>query len=80
MGLDSIRERLYRGLCRSHPDLPRVFDLFNQKREEIYDLYRRQNDLEEKVLKKTLKYFDAFYKVINDERKTQQAFREVCRG
>ena len=80
MGLHSIRERLYRGLCRSHPDLPTVFDLFKEKREEIYDLYRRQNDLEEKVLKKTLKYFDAFYKVINDEGKTRRAFRDGCRG
>lgn len=80
MGLHSIRERLYRGLCRSHPELPSVFALFNEKREEIYDLYRRQHDLGEKVLKKTLKYFDAFYKVIHDEAKTRQAFRDGCRG
>ncbi len=80
MGIFSIRERLYRGLCRSDPDLPNVFDLFKEKREEIYDLYRHQNDLQEKVLKKTLKYFDAFYKVINDESKSRQAFHEVCRG
>ncbi len=80
MGLHSVRDRLYRGLCRSHPHLPAVFDLFHQKREEIYDLYRHQNDLAPKVLKKTLKYFDAFYEVITDEGKTRRAFRDECRG
>ncbi len=79
LGLGSVRDRRYRGLCRSDPNLPAVFDLFNEKREEIYDLYRHQNDLDPKVLKKTLKYFDAFYEVITDEGKTRRAFRDGCR-
>jgi hypothetical protein len=79
LGIRNVRERLYRGFCQSESLLPAVLDLFNQKREEIYALYREQQGLEPKVLEKTLEYFDKFYEVINDEGKTKREFRDRCR-
>ncbi len=79
LGLRSVRQRLYRGLCASRGQLPPVFDLFNQKRPEIYALHRGQPDLEPKVLEDTLEYFDEFYEVINDEGRTRLEIHDRCR-
>ncbi len=79
LGIRNVRDRLYRGMCVSQGELPDVFDLFNQKREEIYALYREQQDLDPKVLEETTKFIDKFYEVINDEGKTKREFRDRCR-
>lgn len=79
LGIRSVRQRLYRGLCYSQPYLPQVFDLFNRKREAIYALYRDLAGLDGEVLEDTLEYLDEFYETINDERKAKRAFQDRCR-
>lgn len=80
LGIRSIHDRVYRGLCASAGLLPEVFLLFNQKREAIYTLYREQRDLDPKVVETTLKYFDEFYATINDPKKVEREISGRCRG
>lgn len=80
LGLRSVRDRLYRGLCVSESQLPAIFDLFNQKRDQVYALYVEQEGLDPKVLENTVKFIDKFYEVVNDERKTKREFHDKCRG
>ncbi len=78
LGIRRVRERVYRGLCAADELLPSTFELFNQKRDAIYALYREQPSLDADVLKATTGYLDEFYDTINDPRKVRQAFVEGC--
>lgn len=80
LGIRSVRERVYRGLCSSAPSLPKVFDQFNEKREAIFQLYREQPELDPKVVKESLEYLDEFYRTINDPRQVEREFTRKCRG
>jgi hypothetical protein len=79
LGLRSVRNRLYRGLCHFGDHVPPVLEQFNEKREAIYTLFREQEGLEPKVLEETVEYFDKFYETINDERKTRREIYDKCR-
>jgi hypothetical protein len=79
LGIRTIRDRVYRGLCASAGLLPAVFALFSEKRDAIYALYREQPELERKIVDATLKYFDEFYDTINDPRKVEREFGAKCR-
>ena len=76
-----VRDRLFRGYCASEAEYEKAFDLFNQKREAIYNLY---NDdvgklMNRRVATETLKFYDEFYKTIGDRRLTKRHILEACR-
>jgi hypothetical protein len=77
--IHSVRDRLYRGYCRAPEELAPVLDLFNQKKEAIYDLYRNQEGLDPKMRDEALKYYDDFYKTINDKGDVRREFIDGCR-
>jgi len=79
MGLRSVRERLYKGRCASQPYLEHTFRVFNEKRDEIYGLYRDQEGLEADILEKSLEYLDEFYEIINDPVKVRREISRNCR-
>lgn len=79
LGLRSVRERRYRGFCRSAEELAPIFARFNQRREAIYALYRNHPFLEQKQIESTLAYFDEFYETINNPQKVKWEFLESCR-
>lgn len=79
MGLRSVRERRFRGLCRSAPLWPAVFSEFNLRRPEIEALFTSQEGLESDVLEDALDYLADFYEVINDEGKVRREFERHCR-
>ncbi len=80
MDLRSVRERLYKGRCKSGEHLERTFQLFNARKEDIYALYRDQADLEQEILEKSLEYLDDFYEIINDPGKTRREIVRSCRN
>lgn len=58
--------RLYGGLCPTQADLPAALELFRQRREMIYSVYRTETALNPRPLKFSLAALDRFYNVIND--------------
>ena len=80
LGIRSVRDRTYRGLCSSAPSLPKVFALFNEQKDAIYQLYREQAGLDPKVAQETIEYLDAFYRTINDPARVEREFTRKCRG
>ena len=80
LGIRSVRDRVYRGLCVSNARLPRIFALFNERREAIYALYRLQQGLDARVLERSLEYLDEFYETINDPRRVEREITRRCRG
>lgn len=80
LGIYTVRDRVYRGVCASAPDLPDVFAKFNEQREAIYSLFTGLADLDAKVLRETLEYLDQFYKTINHSNAAEAEFHGKCRG
>jgi len=76
--LDSVRERLFLGYCRSDEKFSAVFNRFNEKRDEIYALWRDFELLERKYRDRVLSYLDSFYDTINSPRRVRRAFLREC--
>lgn len=79
MGLRSVRERRFRGLCRSAEYWPVVFATFNDRRSEIEELFTSQGGLDADVLEEALEYIGEFYDVINDEGRVRREIEGYCR-
>jgi hypothetical protein len=82
LSVKRVRDRLYRGYCVPPATYPKVVALFNAKKDSIYALYR---DPVGKLLPpdaayETLKYFDEFYRVINDPKALKREIMDVCVG
>jgi hypothetical protein len=80
LGLRNVRQRRFRGLCRSARFWPALFATFNERRAEIEALFQNQDGLDADVLEETLDYIADFYEVINDEGRVRQELEGHCRG
>lgn len=74
----SVRERLYRGPCMSEDDLASLTQLFVEKKDAIYALYSDLPGLKPDVAKRTLEYFDEFYKTVGDKRRAKREIIDAC--
>ena len=82
LSVKRVRDRLYRGYCVPEDTYPRVIALFNAKKDSIYALYRDAIGklLPENTVTETLKYYDEFYKTINDPKQAKRDIMETCLG
>lgn len=80
LGIRTVRERIFRGTCRSPQELATLFVPFNQQKDAIYALYRgmEAEGLEHKRVEQALDYYDEFYKTINDAGRTRREFIQGC--
>ena len=78
----TVRQRLFRGTCRSPQELAPLFARFNARKDTIYALYRGMSaeGLEAKRIEQALDYYDEFFKTINDPGRTRREFMLACRG
>ena len=77
----TVRDRTYRGYCVPVEEYSKVFALFNQKKDAIYALYHDDIGrlLRKSVIDETLRYFDDFYKTINDPRAAKNQIIDECK-
>lgn len=73
--LRSVRQRLWRGRCAHSDELDEVIVLFNDRREAIESALQVPGMRD---TRKSMKYIDAFYEVINDTRKRQRSIDKRC--
>ena len=80
--ISSVRQRTYRGFCVPSETYAPVIARFNEKKDAIYALYHDDVGklLRPQVADETLKYFDEFYKIINDPREVKPRIVESCIG
>lgn len=75
----TVKQRRYRGYCIVNmKEFDPVFDLFNDLKSEIYQIYSNNPLLDEKYIKRTLKYLDDFYAIINHTKDASEAFQYPC--
>jgi len=80
LNLPNVRQRAFRGMCRSPQDLATLFARFNARKDTIYTLYRGMaaEGLEAKRISQALDYYDEFFKTINDPGRTRREFILAC--
>jgi hypothetical protein len=80
LSVTRVRDRLFRGFCTPPEAFSKVFALFNEKKPAIYALYSDQvgSLMDRGYAKETLKYFDDFYRTINDPRLARRNILEAC--
>ncbi len=76
--IESVLQRIYRGPCVELETILPVLELFNRKKPEIYSLISDFEYLEEKERAKILRYFDKFYKTLNNDSKLKREFINNC--
>jgi hypothetical protein len=57
-----------------------VFEMFHEKRQDIYDLYQNQPDFDPVRAQETIAYFDEFYEIIDDDKQVMELMVGKCRG
>jgi len=76
--IENVRTRIFRGFCRRPGVYEKVFEKFNQHKDEMYSLYANFALLDKKHVKSTLKYLDQFYKTINNPKLFRYKINRVC--
>jgi len=77
----SVRERIFRGYCRSGTALEPVLARFESLRDSIAAVYRSVPDLDPRIVERTLRYHDEFFRTISDrERFTRRVVAPDCLG
>lgn len=77
--ISSVRERLYRGFCEEDKkNFKETFDLFNKKKNDIYNVYNNCTLLNSKYIKFVTRYLDEFYKTINSNKSIEAEFGKPC--
>jgi hypothetical protein len=77
-----VRERLYRGYCVPDSAFAQAFDTVLARRAEIAALYDDQIGrlMDPGARKRTLEYFDGFYRIIGDPRAAKREIVDRCLG
>jgi hypothetical protein len=79
----SVRQRLFRGFCpnqinRQPEEYQAAIDFLQEKKEEIYDLWRSQEGLDPGRVKDTLEYLDDFYETLDRPDRVQRDILDKC--
>lgn len=72
--ITSVRQRLYRGLTYSPELLQQVFTRFKTAKAEMYALYQNNPNLKPAYIKRTLRYLDEFYELIDKPKEVKKIF------
>ena len=75
-----VTTRYYRGLCQPREVLEDAIAHVQSKREEIIALFTNSRELEPKTKKKTLKFIEEYFDILDDSKKVSKEIVGRCRG
>ena len=79
LGIESVKERLYRGFPRSQEELDKAIAIFQKQRENIKSLVSNCDWLTNKYKREVSGYIEDFYKVIDSKREVKNTFIDNAR-
>ena len=77
--LSSVRDRLFRGSCRTEAEFRAAFEVFQTAKPEVYNRIKAFEKLSKRDRKSMLSYLDSFYEIISDEKLVDKYFLDDCR-
>jgi len=76
--IESVRERIYRGVCISETEIISAAKHIIHKKDEIYSLYQTSELLNKNNNRQTLNYLDEFFMIIENEKKFKRYILDSC--
>ncbi len=78
-GLNSVRQRYYRGVCRYNDQIPAAIATFQARREAINALIANETRLSDSRRQSTQRYIDEFYEIIANPSQVERQIINRCR-
>jgi len=78
LGLVTVRDRAYRGPCRTVAELQPQFDKFRAIKSDVMAIYTTLPDFSEKYRRSALSYLEEFYKTLDKPSDVKKAFIDGC--
>jgi hypothetical protein len=79
LGIENVRQRMYRGYPRTMEELNEALDVFKKQKENIYALIKNFDLLTPNSKRDLTGYLDAFYDIIKNPKDVKNAFIENAR-
>jgi hypothetical protein len=79
IGQSKVTQRMYRGYCADEAVTMAAVDLHKAKRETLYAIAADTSVVSERSVKRTHKYLDKFYDVIENPKKLRREVFDECR-
>ena len=79
LAIESVRNRLYMGYCRSQEEFQEVFDHFNARKDAVLAVFQEDTMLNKKHRREAIDYIEEFYGIINNPRQVKSMILEVCK-
>lgn len=79
LGIKSVRERIFRGLCRSEEVYRKDLEVFAEKKEEFFGLINEFPYLSKRDKKDIIMYLGEFYRLLDNKMQILEIFRNSCR-
>ena len=74
LGIESVRDRSYRGFSRGYDELLSTITIFKEKKESIYYYINHFEYLSDKGKKAVINYLDAFYDIVKERSTIEHVF------
>ncbi len=79
LGTESVRERVYRGVCLPDSELLKSSELILQKKDAIYALYENDTLLSKSNKRSSLNYLDEFFSILEGKNSFKRNILDSCR-
>jgi hypothetical protein len=80
LGIADVRDRLYRGPCRTVEEFEPFFAEFRAARADILNIYATLPGMSDGYRREAARYLDEFYRLIDRPRDVKRAFVDDCNG
>ena len=80
LGIDNVRERVYRGICINQTELLSARARFLEKKREIYRLLDSDVLLSNSSKRSMINYVDEFFKILESDNQFKRHILDSCRG
>jgi hypothetical protein len=79
LGIDDVKTRVYRGVCRDRDEFELAFQEFQEKKSEIFQLIETLPHLSDKEKTRVQRYIEQFYATLDNPRLVQKEIINACR-
>ncbi|MSR06383.1 MAG: hypothetical protein EXR93_04835 [Gemmatimonadetes bacterium] len=79
LSIKTVRERIYRGICRRPEEWAPVIAQYQEKKAAIYGVYESLPDVDPKYVKDTRQYLDEFYALLGNPRRFKAEMIDTCK-
>lgn len=75
----SVTQRVYRGFCQSDGLVEGAIAHIRDRRQAIFELYRQTPELDPRLVKRSLRYYEGFFEIVDSPEALRREILDACR-